>query len=180
MGSTAFSLKSRSLGSSESFSKAKISEFDGDVLVQKAVFELQIAMSDSLVMYEFHSRTELRKEGSGVVILKASSILHEVECLSIRAEFGNNVERVFRASLSVLGELTATSSKKTNNVWVSKSRLPSHDLGFEGLLSRLVHVLEDLDTAFHVLVCVLSEVADAKLTVTELSDEFVVLNRMST
>jgi hypothetical protein len=180
LGCTAFSLKSRSLRSSESFSETKISEFDGNVLVQKAVFELQVTMGDSLVMYEFDSRTELRKESSGVVVLETSSILHEVECLSIGAELGHNVERVFRASLSILGELTATSSKKANNIWVRKSRLSSHDFGFEGLLSRLVHVFEDLDAAFHVLVCVLSEVANAKLTVTELSDEFVVLNSMST
>ena len=105
--------------------------------------------------------------------------MNEVECFSVRAEFGDDVERVFRAGLTILRDLTATCAKKTNNVRVSKSGLPGHNFSLEGLFSGLLHVFEDLDTAFHVLVCVLGEVANTKLTVTKLSDEFVVLNSMS-
>jgi len=144
-------------------------------MVQEAVFQLQVAMCDIVLVNMLHARTNLAEYLSCLSVIEALALIDVIEDLSICGQLGNDVVCI-ALFLPVGAERAASGPQNRHHMRMVHALLGCHDLLIESLLSIFVQVLEHLHDTLAVVTHVFCKVCDSKSAVTNLVKQLEVLD----
>jgi len=112
------SLEYLSIRSSEGFHHSEVGQLEADILVEEAIFKLQVTMGNPLGVNKSYGSAQLTEELTRIIRIKSTSQINIVECLSVGSQFRDNEEGLTLFLLTVVRDVCLTRSEESQHVRV--------------------------------------------------------------